>query len=886
MALLTLVTLVISSFAFVESVKAKELDNVIVRTRVWDSNQSNVNPNQLRVNSLYTVIADFDLTGYDNNLENGDYFVFHLPAPMDVKTASTKFAFEGFEVADVQITSNGSNAGGQVRVTLENLDKWMKSKGYTSVKGVKGNFQASVRFTEEIKQKTLDLVAYNASNTITVTVLPALPPSTYDGSAINYNKVGGLAGNKTWNSPLLGRKGTQAHTWRVRLNENGLSHDDYIVTDSIKSEGFQFIPESFKLLKVKQGTWTSSGYDTKQAVAVDFADKLVFNDKYTEFTLKLGAVSGDGYFLSYDTTATNDGSILTNFLQARNGDQVIKPLTNRNNTAITVSRESTVAGSITMKGQADEITIYKRDGDTYRGLNGVEFELTDLTTGQVVKTATTDTNSVTGVNGYLRFGQLIANHRYSIREVAPLDGYVASNEAFEFTIDPNATEGITKYWNNYRKPAIATIEATKVLKGRQLTADEYTFELVNSAGVVVATAKNDASGKVTFPNQSFTIEKDQVFTIREVKESLVGITYDDTTKEVRVSVADTGNGLEATVTYADGAAIFTNTYTPTAIKVNVGVTKRLVGRTLKADEFEFVLTDNNTGQVVERIKNAQGGLVEFTDLTFKQAGQYVYTITETNGGQTIDNVTYDGKTITATITVTADPVTGALSHTVDYSDGGVFENVYTEPTTTSTTTTTTTTSTTTTAEPSTTSTTSTTVEPTTTSTTTTTAEPTTTSTTMTTAEPTTTSTTTTTAEPTTTSTTTTTAEPTTTSATTTTTEPTTTSTTTTTTEPTTVATTTTAEPTTTVATTTTAELTTTVATTTTAEPTTTSTSTTTTTTVVPDVTTSQTPPPVGKKRKLLPKTGEESGLTASLIGLALMAVAGVAGLLYRKSKEA
>ncbi|MDO5079406.1 MAG: LPXTG cell wall anchor domain-containing protein [Streptococcus minor] len=36
----------------------------------------------------------------------------------------------------------------------------------------------------------------------------------------------------------------------------------------------------------------------------------------------------------------------------------------------------------------------------------------------------------------------------------------------------------------------------------------------------------------------------------------------------------------------------------------------------------------------------------------------------------------------------------------------------------------------------------------------------------------------------------------------------------------------------------------------------------------------------------MPKTGEESGLTASLIGLALMAVAGVASILYRKSKEA
>ena len=59
----------------------------------------------------------------------------------------------------------------------------------------------------------------------------------------------------------------------------------------------------------------------------------------------------------------------------------------------------------------------------------------------------------------------------------------------------------------------------------------------------------------------------------------------------------------------------------------------------------------------------------------------------------------------------------------------------------------------------------------------------------------------------------------------------------------------------------------------------------TTTTVNVPGTTSVTPPPAGKKGKTLPKTGEESGLTTSLVGFALMTVAGVAGVLYRKSKR-
>ena len=148
------------------------------------------------------------------------------------------------------------------------------------------------------------------------------------------------------------------------------------------------------------------------------------------------------------------------------------------------------------------------------------------------------------------------------------------------------------------------------------------------------------------------------------------------------------------------------------------------------------------------------------------------------------------------------------------------------------------------------------------------------------------STSTTTVEPTTTvSTSTTTVEPTTTvAATTTTVEPTTTAAATTTTvEPTTTvaATTTTVEPTTTAAATTTAASTTTVA------PTTSVTTTAATTVNVPGTTTGVTPPPAGgKKGRTLPKTGEESGLTTSLVGFALMSVAGMAGVLYRKSKKA
>lgn len=304
-------------------------------------------------------------------------------------------------------------------------------------------------------------------------------------------------------------------------------------------------------------------------------------------------------------------------------------------------------------------------------------------------------------------------------------------------------------------------------------------------------------------------------------------------------------------------------------KASLVVSKSLTGRNLQADEFEFVLTDEN-GAEVERVKNTADGQVRFSEIEYAAAGVYNYTIKEVQGGTTVNNVTYDGLVVTATVTVT-DNQQGQFVASVSYSGDTEFNNIYQETTTTTTTSTTT----------------STTTEATTTSATTTTSEPTTTTTQSTTSsEPGTTTTTeeasttavTTTSEPTTT----TTAEPTTSSATTTpeltTTSATTTSESTTASEATTttVATTTTSE-----ATTTTVEPTTTVATTTTTiEPTTTRT-----TTVVSPTTTQPTPPPVAKKGKVLPKTGEESGLTATLVGLTLITVVSFAVFHYREMKE-
>ena len=125
--------------------------------------------------------------------------------------------------------------------------------------------------------------------------------------------------------------------------------------------------------------------------------------------------------------------------------------------------------------------------------------------------------------------------------------------------------GVT-FHNEYEpdETAKVTVNATKVLIGRDLAAGEFTFELVDAQGNVVGTATNNADGSVSFSPLEFTEAGTYTYTLREVTGGLANVTYDTTVHTVTITVVDNGDGtLTATVTYDSGsgaAPVFTNTY--------------------------------------------------------------------------------------------------------------------------------------------------------------------------------------------------------------------------------------------------------------------------------------------------------------------------------------
>ena len=127
------------------------------------------------------------------------------------------------------------------------------------------------------------------------------------------------------------------------------------------------------------------------------------------------------------------------------------------------------------------------------------------------------------------------------------------------------------------------------------------------------------------------------------------------------------------MTVGQDGAIKTVTNKRSKAKAKIKANKKLTGRELKAEEFEFTLTDQD-GKVKETVKNDKDGNIAFSELEFDKAGTYTFKIAEKAGSDT--NIKYDTKTVTATVTV-ADKGKGALEATVSYDDEKAFENTYT-----------------------------------------------------------------------------------------------------------------------------------------------------------------------------------------------------------------
>ena len=276
-----------------------------------------------------------------------------------------------------------------------------------------------------------------------------------------------------------------------------------------------------------------------------------------------------------------------------------------------------------------------------------------------------------------------------VEQISYSDGQTETN-TFTNKKEAPKTESVT-----------ATLQVNKLLKEGEtslpLTDDQFEFVL-KEGNNTLETAKNKANGTVTFKDLSYSEEGTHTYTITENKGTDASINYSTQSITATVDVKKANDKLVATVTYSGGDAekgdTFTNTKTPpTPVPPTVKPTsaqfkaKKVLAingssdRTLKANEFTFLLKDQN-GTLVDTKTNGENGDILFNPVSFNEAGTFTYTIAEQKPATPESAITYDEAVHTVTVTVTKD-ATGQLSADVQYDgkkDTPTFTNTYTPPT--------------------------------------------------------------------------------------------------------------------------------------------------------------------------------------------------------------
>ena len=228
----------------------------------------------------------------------------------------------------------------------------------------------------------------------------------------------------------------------------------------------------------------------------------------------------------------------------------------------------------------DQVKTVKRL--TGRDLAAGEFAFELLEDDVVVANGTNDANGTVTLSP-IRY-EAPGTHTYTLREACPnalglYKGvtYDGTTYTVVTTVSDNGDgtltathklEGTTEsagFTNKYHAmPTQVSIGAIKVLEGRELKKDEFSFKLVGED--IESTVTNDADGKINFDKFEYSEPGAYVYTISEVKGDEAGMTYDKSVFTATVNVVDDGEGnLKANVAFTKGdrsveGIVFNNTY--------------------------------------------------------------------------------------------------------------------------------------------------------------------------------------------------------------------------------------------------------------------------------------------------------------------------------------
>ncbi len=434
---------------------------------------------------------------------------------------------------------------------------------------------------------------------------------------------------------------------------------------------------------------SGSANHTSTFGAITYTEAGVYTYNVTEVNNGLGGVSYDDSVQTVTVTVADDGQ----------GQLVATPSS---------TTDSPVTFSNTYTAQPTTVTVTGTKTLTNRALAAGEFsfELYQVDAyGNRTGYSTTVTNDASGnINfGTLTFSEAGTYYYIAEENTAGLpSGVTATKSSDSFTVVvtddgngnlvANQSSFSLSFENTYGSDAQTSVKitGTKLIATASgdnapvLQGGEYTFTLTGEG--VNETVTNDASGAVTFPEITYTIDDlldsdgnnlgSRTF-YYEVTEagSLAGVANEGGTKYLQVTVTDNGDGtISAT---SPEPFVFTNTYsvTPTTSSVTsqLTVSKTLTGRSISDGEFSFQMTDGQNNVVATGTSDASGS-VAMSSITFDTPGTYVYQLSEVEGSA--GGVTYDSASHEVRAVVT-DQGDGTLAVTwATDSESLSFSNTY------------------------------------------------------------------------------------------------------------------------------------------------------------------------------------------------------------------
>lgn len=240
----------------------------------------------------------------------------------------------------------------------------------------------------------------------------------------------------------------------------------------------------------------------------------------------------------------------------------------------------------------DQITVNKKLKGRDLAEGEFEFRLVEIAADGSESVAATGRNAADGTVALSPVTYTApGTHSYELREVAGTAGGVTydratyrvrttvtdagngtlavKHELADAEGNPTGDDSVT-FTNGYEAaPVTLKLGAAKVLKGAELKAGQFSFELKSRDGKVMSTAKNAADGSVTFDALTFKQAGTYTFTVSEVDDGQAHVTYDKAVHKIVVTVSDeaadgskTGY-LSAKVSYEGDAnlpPVFTNSY--------------------------------------------------------------------------------------------------------------------------------------------------------------------------------------------------------------------------------------------------------------------------------------------------------------------------------------